>query len=166
MKTLILGLGNPIVRDDALGLIVAERVAQEVEVDVLRGSLSGLRLLDSVTGYDRVIIVDATQTGEDRPGTVHRHELAALATGTVLPTPHRWGIAEALAFGRQAGMEVPSQVVVYTMEAGDLSDFGEGLSPQVEAAIAGMVQRIVGEQFRQPPADPTSNPRGEQCQTG
>ncbi|MBW2458678.1 MAG: hypothetical protein JRI68_29540, partial [Deltaproteobacteria bacterium] len=61
MKTLVLGLGNRIVRDDALGPMVVDQLAQAVPVEVRSGPIAGLALLDCVTGYERVIVIDATQ---------------------------------------------------------------------------------------------------------
>jgi len=171
MKTLVLGLGKSIVRDDGLGPVVADRLARQVSVEVRTGPITGLQLLDCMTGYDKVIVVDATQSGDDRPGTIRCRELvsAGLAAKRTSPLPqsrHGWGIADLLALGSQAGLAVPRQVVVYTMEAGDLSDFGEGLTPAVAAAIPRMVRRIRGDQFSGPPGESTSTRRGEQCQTG
>ena len=67
MKILILGLGNPILRDDSVGL----RVAQEVErlipanpdVEVGLDYWGGLRLMERMIGFDRAIIIDAICTG-------------------------------------------------------------------------------------------------------
>jgi Ni,Fe-hydrogenase maturation factor len=56
-------------------------------------------------------------------------------------------LSAVLELGKRAGCHVPSAVVVYTMEAADISDFGEGLTPEVQAAIPTMVRRIMLEQF-------------------
>jgi hydrogenase maturation protease len=154
MRTLVLGLGNPIVRDDALGLVVAEQVAQQVDVDLHSGAIAGLALLDCVAGYDSVIMVDASNAGLDAPGTVRRTDLSVPTTGPAPRSRHDWTIPDVLVFGKQAGLALPSKIVVYTMEAGDMSDFGEGLSPQIEAAIPGMVRRILCEQFSTPLGEP------------
>jgi hydrogenase maturation protease len=63
MKTLILGLGNPLLKDDSVGL----RVAQEVETLIPEGMgievgldyWGGLRLMERMIGFDRAIIIDA-----------------------------------------------------------------------------------------------------------
>ncbi len=154
MRTLVLGLGNSIVRDDGLGLVVAEQLAQQVGVDLCSGRVAGLALLDCVAGYDSVIMVDATLTGVDAPGTIRSTDLSIPTARPAPRSRHGWTIPDVLVFGRHAGVDLPSKIVVYTMEAGDMSDFGEGLSPQIEAAIPGMVRRIVGEQFSEPQRDP------------
>jgi len=59
-KTLILGLGNPILSDDGIGLVVAERLKGRVGgVDVISTPLTGLHLLDLMVGYDALFLIDA-----------------------------------------------------------------------------------------------------------
>ncbi|GAH17016.1 unnamed protein product [marine sediment metagenome] len=71
MKTLILGLGNPILSDDGVGFCVAGelrgRLSQQ-EVTVMETSMTGLSLLDLLAGYDRAIIIDAIQAVGGKAG--------------------------------------------------------------------------------------------------
>ena len=66
-KTLILGLGNPLVTDDSVGLRVVERLkpllAEQGDVEVSEDYWGGLRLMERMIGFDRAIVVDAIQTG-------------------------------------------------------------------------------------------------------
>ncbi|MGB2852819.1 MAG: hydrogenase maturation protease, partial [Dehalococcoidia bacterium] len=65
MKTLVLGLGNPILSDDAVGLRVVEELEGRVdqqEVKLVETTVAGLGLLDFLTGHDRAIIIDSIQT--------------------------------------------------------------------------------------------------------
>ena len=73
MRTLVLGLGNPLLGDDAVGLKVAALVRERLDgapgVDVLEEEAGGLRLMERMTGYDRAVLVDAAVTG-GTPGTI------------------------------------------------------------------------------------------------
>ncbi|MBI4703088.1 MAG: hydrogenase maturation protease [Deltaproteobacteria bacterium] len=147
-RSLVVGLGNPLRRDDALGLAVAAELAQRTGADVVGGPLCGLALLDHMAGYDRLIVVDSVRTGADAPGTVRRIDLGEAAPAEPGSGRHGLGIAAALQLGRTAGVAVPGRAVVYTMEAADLSGWGEGLSEPVARAVPDMVRRILCEQFR------------------
>ncbi len=62
VKTLLLGMGNPIVSDDAVGIMLARDVGAALGprpgVDVIdECSIGGLNLLDLVAGYDRLVDV-------------------------------------------------------------------------------------------------------------
>ena len=109
--TLVLGLGNDILCDDAIGLnIVRElrsRLAGVDGVDVKETMEMGLALLDFIVGYRRLILIDSVQTGQSPPGFLHEMEGADLK---ILParTPHFLGVGETLALGRMLGMPVRS----------------------------------------------------------
>ena len=74
MKTLVLGLGNPIVTDDAVGLRVAQALKPLLthcpDIDISEDHWGGLRLMERMVGYNRAIIIDAICTGS-LPGTIH-----------------------------------------------------------------------------------------------
>ena len=74
MSTLIIGLGNPLVTDDSVGLRVAaelrSRLAGQADVEVAEDYWGGLRLMEQMVGYDRAIVIDAIQSGA-APGTIH-----------------------------------------------------------------------------------------------
>lgn len=73
-KTLVLGLGNPILSDDGVGLRVAAGLEGRLGegVTVIEASLAGLDLLELLSGYDRAIIIDAIQTEGGQPGRIYR----------------------------------------------------------------------------------------------
>ena len=74
MATLVIGLGNPLVTDDSVGLRVVEQLrpllANRTDVEVAEDYWGGLRLMERMIGFDRAIVVDAIQTGSPA-GTVH-----------------------------------------------------------------------------------------------
>ena len=82
MKTLVLGLGNPILTDDGVGVRVAEAIREalppDTSIDVSEASVGGLRLMERVLGYDRVILIDALHNNHNHPGVIHRMTLEDL----------------------------------------------------------------------------------------
>jgi hydrogenase maturation protease len=147
MRILVLGLGNPILRDDAIGLRVARGVASvlqgQEDIEVSEDYHGGLRLMERMIGFDRAILVDAVISGA-RPGTVHH------LTPQDLPTAHTSSshdvtLPAALAVGYQAGAHLPAMedVHILAIEAGDVHTFGEDLTPEVEAAIPAAVDAVL-----------------------
>jgi len=134
---LVLCLGNALRRDDAVALRVAdalERSAPEGAA-VRRSAASGLYLLDEMEGFDRAVVVDAVRTGAHAPGAVLSFPLEDLRAPEG-PSPHAIGLPSALARARAAGAPVPSRLHVVAIEVADMETVGEGLTPEVAAAVA------------------------------
>jgi hydrogenase maturation protease len=147
MRTLILGLGNPLITDDRVGLrVVADlrgRLAGRPDVEIEEDYWGGLRLMERMVGYDRAIIVDAIQSGV-APGTVHRLVVGAIPTQRS-SSSHDVNLPTALALGRQAGMPLPDdhRIVLVAVEAEDVLTFGDDCTAAVEAAIPRAVEEVL-----------------------
>ncbi len=73
MKTLILGVRNPILMDDGVGIKIARKLKQEdPELEVAETSEVGVTLLDLVAGYVRLIIIDSIKTESGKTGRALR----------------------------------------------------------------------------------------------
>jgi hydrogenase maturation protease len=149
-KTLILGLGNPILGDDGVGWKVADAVQTrlgtlKVPVEVDFASLGGLSLMERMLGYERVILIDCMQTGSAPVGTVRSMALSELADPTAghSASAHDTSLITALEAARTMGAETPARVDLVTIEAKNTYDFSEELSPEVAAAVPIAVQQVM-----------------------
>ena len=147
MKILVLGLGNPLVTDDSVGLRVAaelkSRLADRPEVVVSEDYWGGLRLMERMAGFDRAIVIDAICTGAP-PGTIHRLTPGSIPTQRSAST-HDVNLATALAVGRTAGLHLPrdEDILLVGVEAEDILSFGEQCTPAVAAAIGPAAEEVV-----------------------
>jgi hydrogenase maturation protease len=145
VRVLILGVGNPILSDDGVGIHVARELKKMrlPGVDVEELPASGLELLDVVRGYDKVVIIDAIQTAKGKPGDLHVLEERDFERSIHGSSPHGINIATALALGRKlVPEEMPEEVVFFAIEAEDLINVCERLTPKVAEALPGIVERI------------------------
>ena len=158
MKTLVIGLGNPILGDDGVGWVVAEQVRsalckpqssipnpQSVEVD--SASLGGLSLMERLTGAERVILIDAIFTGTQPVGTVSQFaltELPDLSAGHSA-SAHDTSLRNALRVGRDMHVPLPEDenVTIVTVEAEAVYDFSQELSPAIAAAVPLALQQVL-----------------------
>jgi len=148
MKTLVLGLGNPILSDDGVGIHVARALEgrlNQQEVTVEETSMAGLSLLDLLADYDRAIIVDAIQTRQGKVGQVYRLELEAFDTTQHASTPHDVNFATALELGNRLGLTLPRQIDIFAIEVADVSTFSEECTPEVRRAIPVCVEKVIQE---------------------
>jgi hydrogenase maturation protease len=141
-STLLLALGNDIMGDDAAALVAAERLkAQGIrDVDVSDTIEAGLALLEIMSGYQKVLLLDTIVTGHHAPGTVL--ELSRDDFTKVLgSTPHYAGLPEVIELARQLRIAFPQDIRVLALEIETPTDFGDALSPLIQAAIPGYVQK-------------------------
>lgn len=152
VKTLIVGVGNPVLSDDGVGIYAArmlmDRGIEGVSIEELPAS--GLELLDMVLDHDRVVIIDAIQTKGGVPGdhyVLKEEDFKRTVHGT---SPHGFNIATALAMGRKVVPDrMPSEIIFVAIEAEDVENFHEGLTERVEASLPAIVNMIERDYIRQ-----------------
>lgn len=148
IKTLVLGLGNPILSDDGVGPAVGRELESRIdprEVTVIEASLGGLNLLDLLPGYDRVIIIDAIKTEDGRAGQVYRLNPEALATTRHTASPHDINLVTALELGKRLGLAMPAKIDIFAIEVSDTERFSEECTPAVAAAIPVCAEMVISE---------------------
>ena len=73
MKTIVLGVGNPILSDDGVGIHVANQLKQKINdpnIAIDEALTGGMNLLDLILGYDKAIIIDAVKIDNGEEGKV------------------------------------------------------------------------------------------------
>lgn len=147
-KTVVIGIGNPVICDDALGPEVVRRLRKRLHVsnnvDAVEIYNGGFELMEAMAGFDRAIVVDAIVTGKP-PGTIHELQGADLGESRNTATTHNGSLAVALDLGKVAGLHLPSDIRVLAIEAQDVESFHEGLTPEVETAVTYLVNTLVSE---------------------
>lgn len=150
MKKLVVGLGSPILTDDGVGVHVVRAVAEQCQRDDVtfaEASVGGLRLLDVIAGYERVILVDAIRTPDGKPGDIHRLHPNDLRASLHSSSTHDLSLPGALALGRGMGMVLADDaaIVIIAIEAEDVLTFGEECTPVVQVAISTAVDMVLQE---------------------
>ncbi len=145
MRIAVLGIGNLLTADDGVGIRAVREFGASVtdmRVACSECERGGLDLLDHLAGFDRAIIIDASNTGSHPCGAVFEFTLRKPFALDISPSLHTIGFGSVLAFGEVAGMKLPEEVTVYCIEAADIETFGADCTPIVEAAIPIVVTRL------------------------
>lgn len=171
MRTVVIGVGNPLRGDDGVGLEVArqvrERAGQCPDLTVTELCAGGLRLMEAMVGFDRAVVVDAMTTAAQPPGTVRELDpetgltfpvispaggpafvqpagsVSGFASSRNLGCAHDADLGAALALARALGMVLPGEIRIFGIEAAEWESFREALSPQVRQAVPALVDRIL-----------------------
>lgn len=144
MKPLILGLGNDLLGDDAVGLMAARRLRPTLasQADVLESNLSGIALLDLFEGRDQVIVLDAMQSGCYPPGSVVELTTEDFRSFQC-PSPHFSGLPELIDIAEKLGMGFPQKVRVLAVEIHEACEIGGPMCKEVADAIPEIVNCVV-----------------------
>ena len=154
----VLGLGNPILTDDAVGLRVVDRLKTILEehpipgVDILVSTRAGFELIDLLQGYGRAVIVDCLDLPEPEPGRVRRLDLSSFAGSVRLNSAHDLNISTAFELARTMGIPMPASVVIFAVEGRDVRTLAESMTPAVEEAVEPLAGEIHAFLKADPPA--------------
>jgi len=134
----IIGCGNLNRSDDAVGVIIAQRLQKFLaenpypNVRVYDCGTAGMEVMFQARGSKQLVIIDASSTGSE-PGAVFKvpgKELEALPEPSYNLHDFRWD--NALAAGRKIFKnDFPEEVTVYLIEAANLA-LGLELSPAIK----------------------------------
>ena len=143
-NTLILGIGNPILTDDGVGIKIVQKIKEGIpELEVVETSEAGIALLDFIVGYDKLIVIDSIKTEQGKPGKVYKLELEDLKPANDFASSHGVGIATALELGQRLGYRMPKYISLYAVEIGDNTTFGEKCTEEVEKRIPFITKQII-----------------------
>ena len=147
MNTLILGIGNPILTDDGIGIKITRKIKEgNPELEVIETSEAGIALLDLVAGYDKLIIIDSVKTEKGKPGDLYKLELEDLKPSKDFSSSHGIGIATAFELGQRLRYKIPKFVSIYAVEIKDNTSFGEKCTEEIEQRIPLIVKQIIEEE--------------------
>ncbi|MBC8018842.1 MAG: HyaD/HybD family hydrogenase maturation endopeptidase [Verrucomicrobia bacterium] len=146
-KVLVLGIGNLVMSDDGVGVKVVQKLQREYRfaetVEIMDGGTLGLDLLPKLEGIERLIVVDAVETGE-KPGTCVRlvGEELPIALETKV-SPHQMGLKDLLSVAELIGHS-PREMVLIGVQPGSI-EMDTELTPEVEAKVDELAHMVLDE---------------------
>jgi hydrogenase maturation protease len=148
-KTILLGIGNPILKDDGVGIHVAEELKKHIRkpgVTIDSAFTGDMNLLDLMVNHDRAILIDAVKIENKKLGDVGLFglgELSALHTYN----PHDVSLPQAIDLAKKLGENhIPADIKVVGINIGELGcEFGEELSSEIAKAIPKAVELVKKE---------------------
>lgn len=144
MNTLILGVGNILLKDEGVGIHVIHALEKEElpsGVDIMDGGTGGFHLVSWIEKYDRIIMIDAT-LDKNPPGTVRILKPRYASDFPPLMSAHEIGLRDMMSI-----MELTAtmpEIDLIVISASDVSEVGMELTPEVEKAVPQVVEIIKG----------------------
>ena len=143
---LVVGLGSPIMSDDAIGLVIAQKI-EEMKLDnveTCQEAIGGLDIIPILWGHRYVIIVDSIQTFQHDVGTVLLFDPEDFAPTITNASAHEMNLATAIKIGRELEPEqMPDSIRFVAVEVENIQTVREGMTPAVEIAADSAVDAIL-----------------------
>jgi hydrogenase maturation protease len=141
----VMGVGNPLIRDEGVGVRVVEELMARYRfpdnVTLLDAGTMGLSILSLFKECDHLLVVDATDGTGQPPGTIVRLSAEDIAGNQVMHSLHDVRLIDVLQAAELAGYRPESDFIGVQIE--DMSGVGIGLTPDVEAAVPAAVAAVL-----------------------
>jgi len=149
MKTIVLGIGNPILGDDGVGVHVVNELKKQINnpnITIDEAITGGMNLLDLILGYDKAIIVDAVKSNDGKNGEVKRIPLSSFSAMHSC-NPHDVSLIEAVQMAKKMGENrIPQGIIVIGVMMKEIPcEFGEKLSKKIATAVPKAVEMTLNE---------------------
>jgi hydrogenase maturation protease len=146
MRTLVLGLGNLVHADDGVGVHAIQRLQSDSLVPpgvvLMDGGTQGLSLLPHISGFQRLLVIDAVDAGQT-PGTLIRLEGDAVEKFPGKPSVHQLGFAD-LMIALKLLEESPEEVIVIGVQP-QSTDWSVELTAPVRQSLDELLAAVIAQ---------------------
>jgi len=146
-QTLVVGIGNTIRGDDGLGIYLARRLRETLSQRFVIKELAtaGLDLIETISGYDNVIFIDAIHTPDGEPGQVYSLSLEEFKSSSNLSSTHALSLNQIMELGKRLKGTKAPKVKILAVEAKNLYEFSDRLSPELEKQFDDIAEGLRNE---------------------
>ncbi len=147
MKVALIGLGNPIVGDDSVGIKIVDTIKNSYPLSdaitiIEDVSVGGIGLVELFRGYDKIIIVDSIQTGSYSEGSVVKLKPEDFASALHVSDYHNMDFFTALTFCKKVYSDIPEDIIILGIEITSVMEFSEELSPVLQKKFVEIVTLV------------------------
>ncbi|MBN2316903.1 MAG: hydrogenase maturation protease [Sedimentisphaerales bacterium] len=146
--TLIICLGNPLMRDEGIGVRLAtelsQRLADNPNTEVVDLGTGGLTIMHAILSREKVVFVDCALMGE-ASGVMRRFTPEEVVSKKIKTrySVHEGDLLEVLKLSTDMG-ECPDDIVIFGIEPKEIAS-GEGLSDELQSNIQHYLETILNE---------------------
>lgn len=144
-RVLVLGIGNPLMMDEGIGVRVVETLMVGYvfpeNVQLLDAGTMGMSILGLFRDCDYMLVVDAMKDTGHEPGTVVRLSAEDIAPNQVMHSLHDLRFIDVLEASEVMGCRPEAECI--GVQVADMSEIRIGLTPDVEAAIPAAVDAVL-----------------------
>ena len=147
-KTIVLGLGNPLMSDEGIGVYLVDRLSElsdkYSEVEFMDAGTGGLTLLHFFEGREKAVIIDCAMM-EEEPGTIKKFTPEQVKSVKQLAhqSLHEQDILKIIKMAKTLD-QCPKEIVIFGIQPEQVS-LGQTLSNELEQKIDDYISMICKE---------------------
>ena len=146
-KTIILGIGNLLLKDEGVGIHLIQLLEKESlppGVELVDGGTSTLDILPLLKEADKIIVVDAMQA-RGEPGSIYRCRSQDLIPAEEAPMSlHHIDFVQALKMAKLLGDDLESRTIIFGVEPQEIG-WEIGLTPPLAEKMPVLKQLVLEE---------------------
>ena len=145
---LIVCLGNPLMRDEGIGIRLASELLVHLkdnpDVEVMELGTGGFSIIHAIVGRKKIIFIDCAIM-DQAPGLIRRFTPEQVCSKKVRMrySLHEGDLLNTIELSRRLG-QCPDEIVIFGIEPMEISH-GQGLTSELEKNIQQYVQTILKE---------------------
>jgi len=143
--TLVLGLGNEILSDDGIGPRLVNDLSVIpgiIEADFITAWSGGLEIMELISGYKKVIIIDSIHTSSGKPGDIYHLDPSDFKETSNLTGIHDVNFLTSLDLGKALGYNMPDEIHIIAVEILDDMEFSERFTPVLEGKYPEILKKL------------------------
>jgi len=150
MRTIILGIGNPILGDDGIGVHVARELRKKIketsDLVIDEAQTGGMNLVDLIRGFDQAILIDAVSIKNEAHASIKRYDITEIETVHSC-NPHDVNLVEAIEVSKRIGdVQIPKEIIIIGVNLKRIpTEFSESLSQEIQKTIPVVMNMVLSE---------------------
>lgn len=144
MKKLIIGIGNEYCGNDAIGILIARQLKDNLQDwDLKTGAFSGINFLEEIEGYDSIVVIDSLYKPDMPDGEVIELKIEDFAGVKSFSYIHSLNLASAIELGRHLELKLPDNIRIFGITINKRGEIGQEIDQSLKAKIKIIVKEII-----------------------
>jgi len=149
MKAGIIGVGNPLRRDDGIGIVLLEKLIEKKDdfpqdIEYIDGGTGGMNLLHILALFDVALIIDAVNlNGKPGESKLFKSEDVCSKKSSINMSTHESDVLKIINLSKELG-EIPAELFIFGVQPKDVSQ-GDNLSPELQKSIPLLMSNLQNE---------------------
>jgi hydrogenase maturation protease len=144
MSIIIIGVGNPLMGDDTIGIVILEelrKLSNRADVTFATAQFSGIPLAEMLIGHERAIIIDSIIRADASYGELYRIKYTK-GSNHHPESMHTIGIIDAMGVLERHGAKMPDVISIYAINIRHEQVVSDKISDEIARNAADYAHQI------------------------